>query len=461
MCGLIGIINKKWDTPLPVYTESIFKQLLFANALRGMDGTGIFKITKDHSVELHKKGTSSYFFLGDKDTKNIIDNYYKDSFAIFGHNRKATIGGTGHETAHPFKEDNVTLIHNGTLTSFPRTNNILSDSHYISTLFSKEKDEKQVLESLEGAYALIWHNKERKQINIARNEERPLYILETEKHLILVSEEEMGLWILSRNGIDVIRSIEVEAGYLYKYSFKKKLNLVKIKFTPKEKRTVITHVYNAWTNVKNALFSEEEENYTPHYQGSNHYGKTLTVIPETFIPVVQNSNIYVHNNLTEVTGKIIAPPELANKTFVFTCQPKQISGDVLDKTCECEYSYCMADSKYKVNNLRIKKEPQTPILLTNQVEEGTKDWTYITKNGFEVNEYNYDDIAECKCNKCNKDFSFTSIDDLEECFIKERKNNPNEKYKYICKTCYNNVVPLQNRQHISPIIVQPDNSYVH
>ena len=62
MCGLIAILSKK-DAFLPQAYESIFKQLLYVNALRGFDSTGVCKINYNYNPEIEKDILAAGSFL--------------------------------------------------------------------------------------------------------------------------------------------------------------------------------------------------------------------------------------------------------------------------------------------------------------------------------------------------------------------------------------------------------------
>lgn len=483
MCGLIGIINKNWENNLAVATESIFKQLLFVGSLRGFDSTGIFKVTKTHTTEIVKKPSAASWFLGNKEAQVLIDNYYKDSFAIFGHNRKATIGLKNEETAHPFKENQITLMHNGTLTSWDHAQGKnLSDSHYICKELANENKEFKPLESFKGAYALVWHNAQKKQINFCRNEERPLWILEAKDWYILVSEREMGEWILLRNGYDVLDATEIEAGYIYKMSWKNKLHITKIKFTPNKQK------YN-FTESKIPIDFEEDDteesafgNYSLQNQQKPSYknqalnlptptiasGTELTIVPYTASK--QNfavggysswAGVGIKEERMEFIGRIHYPLSLAGQKVKWSVPLNEYNYELLDTFCTGIYSYRSGttnDPWIKVLNV-TKKENVTPILLPSTlptkkedkeedeaikkaIENDTQEsqqhlfkgeeLIVETYNAFFITENNWEDIASCKCRTCNSPFD---IDMAEQSVISEKIINGTIQYTYICHDC--------------------------
>ena len=185
MCGLITILSKK-DAYLPQAYESIFKQLLYVNALRGFDSTGVCKINYNYNPEIEKDILAAGSFLFKNNNKLLFSGR-----ALLGHNRAATKGSITIEYAHPHQVDNITLIHNGTLYNHTKLVNVPSDSLAITTKFATN-DPKEIIPQLEGSFALIWYDSKNKSYHWIRNDQRPLALLETKDAYVLVSESDMG-----------------------------------------------------------------------------------------------------------------------------------------------------------------------------------------------------------------------------------------------------------------------------
>jgi hypothetical protein len=102
------------------------------------------------------------------------------NWACVGHNRAATSGGIKTDNAHPFKQGDIILVHNGTLRSvynFDHKGNFDVDSELLAYNLSREEpaDAHKVLTNVQGAYALVWFDTRDETINIARNSERPFH----------------------------------------------------------------------------------------------------------------------------------------------------------------------------------------------------------------------------------------------------------------------------------------------
>lgn len=216
MCGIVGILAK---TKMGFYQTqvSVFKEMLYADQLRGKDGTGIFYNNGSKICTL-KAPSSSSRFLHDPLVVKAMESLSGDSLFAVGHNRSATIGEHNHENTHPHRGKHITLIHNGTLRSHKELADVESDSLAICKSIADIGAEK-TLEKLNGAFALVWYNANNKTINICRNTERPLFLLETGNCYVFASEPKMAEWIIERNKLNFTSCISFLPGILYTYSF--------------------------------------------------------------------------------------------------------------------------------------------------------------------------------------------------------------------------------------------------
>lgn len=126
---------------------------------------------------------------------------------LAGHNRFATAGAHTEENAHPFAFGNIVLMHNGTLLSragLATDRYFEVDSEHIAYTMSKCTTPEQVttlLESLDGAFALVWYNIDTGVLNFARNDERELSVCLKNGRLYWASEKLMLQWLLDRNNL--------------------------------------------------------------------------------------------------------------------------------------------------------------------------------------------------------------------------------------------------------------------
>lgn len=215
MCGIIAMVAKQKNGFYKGDLD-LFSELLFVGQLRGVDGTGIF-YNKGNTTETLKSPTPAPQLLNSKEYQDSENAIIKESFFIVGHNRAATRGKTILQNTHPFKENHITLVHNGTLRSHKELNDKVEvDSHAICHSMATVGEE-QTLSKIKGAFALAWFNSRKNTLNFCRNSERPLFLLETRSLFILCSEKEMGEWICKRNNETVIKTIGLETQKIYTF----------------------------------------------------------------------------------------------------------------------------------------------------------------------------------------------------------------------------------------------------
>jgi hypothetical protein len=232
MCGIVGIIVKG-DNGLTLKQEDSFYQMLYADAVRGYDSTGVIAVEKDGTFHIAKEAVEATFFCPQVKAHEIGRAMYNRGKAFIGHNRKKTVGEIKDETAHPFVIDNTfALVHNGTLYNHKQLANTDIDSEALGVVLKtaletgKKEDLEKTLGDVYGAYATVMYNQKSDEVYFLRNKDRPLCLIDTPDALYFASEGMMASWILVRNG--------------YEYD--------KFKITNLEPHTLIT--YNLRTNMK-------------------------------------------------------------------------------------------------------------------------------------------------------------------------------------------------------------------
>lgn len=226
MCGLVCIISKR-NYGFVHQDMTVFEQLLYADALRGDDSTGIIGVDKWGDMYVDKSRDDARDFLiqyvGSKSHKDMVQH----GVALIGHNRKATMGTIADETAHPFVvDDNFAMVHNGTLYNHRALKDTAVDSealaHHIATSLRQDNFDLikfgEDMGEVSGAYACIWYDQLRDQVQMIRNDQRPLWIAEDDDSWYLASEGSMLHWILTRNGIKykTLKTTEKETLYTFK-----------------------------------------------------------------------------------------------------------------------------------------------------------------------------------------------------------------------------------------------------
>ena len=216
MCGIVGLITK-FTTGFSQAEVNTFGQMIYCDAVRGFDSTGMFHVNKFGNVEWAKAKWSPINLMSQQKYRDIIAEAMKQGTILIGHNRKATVGEVNDENAHPFVEGKIILVHNGSLDDHKKVADTVVDSHALAHLFN-EKDYKEAVPEISGAFALVWYNVEDKKLRCLRNSKRPLFIVETNSLFYIASEVELIHWMLTRNSYTVTkptRIIECEAGTCY------------------------------------------------------------------------------------------------------------------------------------------------------------------------------------------------------------------------------------------------------
>lgn len=196
MCGHVGVAT----SDMQVDYLKIFNDLLYFDAVRGWDATGVAAVSRksNRAVNVYKKATSAINFIGTKGYDRQVTTGAK---LLLGHNRAATKGKVIDSNSHPFRHGRITMAHNGTLwrhEHLPRIGKrgpFEVDSEAICHALSVERDPIEVLEDLDGAFALVWYDQKDDTLNFARNDERPLYYAysDDKKTMFWGSEQHMLL----------------------------------------------------------------------------------------------------------------------------------------------------------------------------------------------------------------------------------------------------------------------------
>lgn len=226
MCGIVGVINNskkhEWGA------RAAFIQALYAGAVRGQHSTGVFKVINNKIAWEKAAMASSDFLQTKKMEEDFLPGIGMCSFLV-GHTRFATRGNVEDKNAHPFEEGHITLVHNGTLTgvwNLPGGLNYNVDSEAICHSIKIQGIE-ATSPQLAGAYALVWYDTKKKTLNLLRNDERPLFLVNCDRNVTFFgSEEGMLKWIAERNGYEVIQSFPLPINEVW--SFQERVTKPKI-----------------------------------------------------------------------------------------------------------------------------------------------------------------------------------------------------------------------------------------
>lgn len=225
MCGIVGMITSN-TYGFQHTSKKIFNQLLWADTLRGDDGTGVFGVNKYGNVDYLKNQGSAAVIQQTKDYEEFDDNIFSDFHMVVGHNRSATRGMANDENTHPFIEGNTILVHNGTLTNHASLTDqkVEVDSHAILHSIV-ERGYEETLKEIQGAFTLVWYNTDDKTLRIVRNDMRPMYIASCVGAWYFASEHGMLRWILGRGNEKIEDMTECQPGVLYSFKLDDKENM--------------------------------------------------------------------------------------------------------------------------------------------------------------------------------------------------------------------------------------------
>lgn len=189
-------------------TEDAFFEMLYADALRGVDSTGIIGVEEDGRWHIMKEAVEATWFIPQVRMDAIGKDMYRDGKVYIGHNRKRTVGKADDVSSHPFViDDNFAMVHNGTLYNHSALAKTDVDSEALAIVLKQALDAPNQKEALEetlgkvfGAYAVAMYDQKRHKVHLLRNKDRPLQMVEAPDAWFFASEGLMAGWILARNG---------------------------------------------------------------------------------------------------------------------------------------------------------------------------------------------------------------------------------------------------------------------
>lgn len=289
MCGLVGVVNREKVILESTKLDKIFNQLLYADALRGTHGTGILSVTDKKEVLTLKKALPASDFLDLGRYKNIVER--NNNIFLLGHNRFATQGSHTSTNAHPFNHGDIHLFHNGTLhghNNLSKNKNFDVDSDALAFFISDQDDTVKALESINGAYSLVWYDEYLETLNFARNKERPMFVAILDSgSIIYASEKDMLLWVCGRNGLNISKDLfELEVGKWLQVPFDGAIKPTLTSFTPKEEDDFELYSnYSKWYTSNKSASKTIKTSYKYTYLE----GSTISITPSTWTPYTPNN----------------------------------------------------------------------------------------------------------------------------------------------------------------------------
>lgn len=222
MCGIFGFVRQN---PTPVARSNDYGDFIAesfqAGQVRGTHGSGLMVLTDKFKVDVDKAAVCGTQFLAGRSMRTLA----WDSLIMMGHNRYTTTGVTSDAHCHPFTFGPVTGVHNGHINFGPlnvidkdRSHEV--DSGRIMAALSKTDDAASVLAELEsGSYMLAWYDARIRALRMARNDARPMYMVQSNDHLLFASESGMLKWLGQRNDLivkgDTLMSLDIHTLYTF------------------------------------------------------------------------------------------------------------------------------------------------------------------------------------------------------------------------------------------------------
>lgn len=238
MCGIVGLISKRQNGFFYKDLDN-FRGLLVNDSQRGEDSTGAFCVSNNGMVDAIKVATIPHNLFLTEEWDTFQKKAISTGRMIIGHNRKATHGEVNSFNAHPFVVGDIVLIHNGTLNNWKDWKyQHTVDSQALTQLIA-EKGHEEAISRVDGAFALVWYNRNTEKLYCIRNSQRPLNFVETADNIALASESWMAFGQFMRSNEKVESHGLLDEGVLYEFSLDKrgerketKMELYKKIYTP-------------------------------------------------------------------------------------------------------------------------------------------------------------------------------------------------------------------------------------
>lgn len=239
----------------------MFKNMLLASAVRGIDGTGMFQVSGDMRVLYAKTQQPSGVAVTAGDFDSLLSKVHDCPLTI-GHVRAATAGNVSDENAHPFiafRDDDSYIIgvHNGSLWGWDteKTDHEV-DSAWALDLIANEGPE-SAFEEIFGAYCFMWWDSRHKnKMWFIRNDERPMHLARTtdKGSIIFASEAGMLQWLVDKHNVRIEELFSVDPNFLMSIDFTDRELTVEV-----EKH--IPDAYESYSRYKS--WGGQHSNYTP------------------------------------------------------------------------------------------------------------------------------------------------------------------------------------------------------
>lgn len=452
MCGHVGYVTAakgfcEWDKSL----DKFIQQGLYLDVFRGKDATGLaFLSSTVGRPEIIKKPMPAYDFLELSSVRDIFKTKMQPIWAI-GHNRAATVGEKTAENAHPFQYGSVILAHNGTLPYGSKGKLVTPNKYKVDSMAIADAmsmyPAKDVLEDIDGAFALVWHDAFDNTINFARNEERPFYIATSsdDKAIAWASDRAMLAFLCNYNGMLVKdgKLIELPVGVHMSIDYSElKLSVKEEKFTPVKKYQTTGAGSTTYTTTNAPKIPKGLRENKKLYLKLSDYKENVHAQIKSFNVYweIADANLYPHLELDIVSWSV---PEATLNTLLDDVQ----KGYIVQGNISTSYNSNMNGRKsIKVNiskdglttlPVRIKEKKQQQLILASQNGQTL----YPLSSTRSVNYHRASEILAHGCSNCTSNLTTEDWLEGKVCFSDDFPGEP------FCPEC------AEDYRAFSPIII--------
>jgi len=237
MCGITGVINLS-NLKFGVTEKKLFRDLLVATSLRGKHSTGMFTVPfkNDEPVKVLKRAVCAGEFI-ELDNFSSMMKDFDDYKYVVGHTRYATNGQVNDENAHPFNQENIVLVHNGSVGNKHDIcvlggkvgSDCKVDSESLAIALSKNKIE-DFIQKVEGAFTIVWYDTAERELHFIRNTERPLHfgVVKDDDVILFASEAEALYFVAQRNEVELSKIFSLNVGTLLTFDENREFKTKKI-----------------------------------------------------------------------------------------------------------------------------------------------------------------------------------------------------------------------------------------
>jgi glucosamine 6-phosphate synthetase-like amidotransferase/phosphosugar isomerase protein len=190
MCGIVGIATKQ-NNGFTNAEGDMFRDMLYLDAFRGWDSTGVFGVDKNGSVQIHKEASEAAQFIKTKEFKEFKSSIVSRGLFAVGRKRAATRGEINDRNAHPFNiDDKIVLVQNGTWHGdHKKVKDTEVDTEALAHIIADNEDVETALQKVQAAYSLCWFNTATNSLYLVRNSMRPMWMAETMSGTIVWASE--------------------------------------------------------------------------------------------------------------------------------------------------------------------------------------------------------------------------------------------------------------------------------